>query len=157
MPLKHHFGERGLTLVEVTMATAIFAIVAGATATSLASFYVSMDIQEQRIEAVHSCQQVINALRDKRSEFVQPKDAYNWTGFLAWIQAQEDAHWADYVRDNVGHEELGDHAITVQCLNSAGAQATANDNPIEVHVTATWKDRKGRTMQAQIVSILTNL
>ena len=38
--------ERGVTLIEITLAVAIFAGVIGVTAQALMSFYVSIDVQE---------------------------------------------------------------------------------------------------------------
>jgi type II secretory pathway pseudopilin PulG len=149
-------GERGITLIEVVMAVAIFTVVMGVTASSLSSFYVTMDTQEQRIEAVQSCRAVLGAMRDKRSQYELPSDGFDWAGYHAWIQSQEAGHWEDYLRINTDHEELRDHSLAVACLNLAGAAATAADDPIEVHVTATWTDRQGRAMQAQLVSVLTS-
>lgn len=148
--------ERGITLVEVLMAVAIFAVVVGVTASSLVSFYVTMDVQEQRIEAVQSCRAVLGALREQRAKYTLPNDGYDWAAFHTWIQTQENSHWQNFLRTGRDHEELREHNITVQCLSMAGGPAGPNDNPIEVHVISTWRDRKNRPMQAQVVSVLTN-
>ena len=144
--------QRGVTLMEITLAVAIFAAVIGVTAQSLMSFYVSIDMQEQRMEGVASCRSVMDALREKRYEF---KDAFP-EDLLAWIETNNETSWEDFLADNSEHVELSEHAIEVNCFNEAGEAADADDNPIVVHVTAEWVDRKGRAMSATVVSMLTD-
>ncbi len=144
--------NRGVSLVEVLLAIAIFAGVIGVTAQSLASFYVSIDIQEQRIEAVNACQGVMDALREKRRQFKNnfPED------LLSWVDAGNAASWEAYMADNSGHQELAEQSITVACYNDNGDAAGATDNPIMVEITTSWKDRKGRTLTASVFSMLTD-
>lgn len=144
--------ERGVTLIEITLAVAIFAGVIGVTAQSLMSFYVSIDIQEQRMEAVAACRSVMDSLREKRLEF---RDNFP-EGLLTWINTQNDSSWADFQADNSEHVELADQSIEVACFNEAGDVADGGDNPIVVHVTTNWVDRKGRALSASVVSMLTN-
>ena len=152
MDIKRLTGDnRGITLMEVTLAVAIFAGVIGVTAQSLASFYVAIDVQEQRMEAVAACRGVMDALREKRLEFGDtfPED------LLAWVVTENDASWASFLADNSAHTELSGQTIVVECFNQAGDPAGAGDNPIVVQVTSTWQDRRGRTLSATVVSILT--
>lgn len=144
--------ERGMTLMEVTLAVAIFAGVIAVTAQSLASFYVTIDMQKQRIEAANSCRAVLSLLRDKRDELSAdfPKS------LLAYITSQEALGWQEYLKTENGGTRLRDHQITVTCLDTEGNVATDEDNPIRVHVTSTWLDRRGRPMEAQLVTMLTN-
>lgn len=144
--------ESGVTLIEITLAVAIFAGVIGVTAQSLMSFYVSIDMQEQRMEGVRTCQAVMDSLREKRSEF---KNDFP-QGLLTWIDTNNGSAWADFLADNSEHIELADQTIEVTCLNRAGDAADGNDNPIVVHVTTDWRDRKGRPMSASVVSMLTS-
>ncbi len=144
--------ERGVTLIEITLAVAIFAGVIGVTAQSLMSFYVSIDIQEQRMEGVRACQSVMDGLREKRTEF---KDDFP-EGLLTWIETNNDSSWSDFKADNSEHIELADQTIEVTCFNEAGEAADGGDNPIVVHVTTNWTDRRGRPLSATLVSMLTN-
>jgi len=144
----------GLTLMEVMMAVALFAVVVGITATALTSFYVSMDIQEQRIEALQSCRAVMGALREKRAEFLSAQGEFDREAFLAWITQRNNDSWAEFLKNSGDHIELADQSLNVQCFNMDGAVATALDDPIEAHVISTWNDRKGRLMRAEIVSLL---
>lgn len=146
----------GVTLMEIMVAMAIFSVVIGVTATALTSFYVTMDLQEQRIEAVQSCRAVLGAIREKRHQYKQPEDLFDWTAFLGWINQQNTAGWPEFLKQGGSHEELRDHSLAVTPLNLEGNPANPNDAPIEFHVTASWKDRKGRAMQAQVVSVLTD-
>jgi prepilin-type N-terminal cleavage/methylation domain-containing protein len=146
----------GFTLMEIMMATAIFAVVIGVTAISLSSFYVQMDIQEQRIEAMQSCRAVLGDMREKREEFALSSDGYDWEAFLQWINAQQDLGWPGHIRDNEAYVELKDHTLTVQVLDMEGAAAEPGDNPLQVFVTANWTDRQGRTLETRLATVLTN-
>lgn len=150
--LKKIKDERGVTLIEITLAVAIFAGVIGVTAQSLMSFYVAIDMQEQRMEAVSTCRSVMDGLREKRMQFT---DTFP-QGLLTWINTQNGNSWTDYLADNSKHVELAGETIQVTCYSEAGDVADGNDNPIVVHVTTTWQDRKSRTLSATVVSILTN-
>ena len=59
--------KRGVTLIEVTMAVAIFAVVIAVSAQSILSFYVAIDMQEDRIVATHAARAVLAALREMRA------------------------------------------------------------------------------------------
>ncbi len=144
--------NRGVSLMEVTLAVAIFAGVIGVTAQSLASFYVSIDLQEQRMEAALSCRTVMDAIREKRAQYEDdfPGD------LLGWVEAGNEANWAEFLADNASHVELEEQAVEVACYNTNGDAAGVADNPIMVHVTTTWKDRKGRDMSASIMTMLTD-
>ena len=146
-----HKGNQGTSLVEVTLAIAIFAGVIAVTAQSLASFYVTVDVQEQRMEAVLASHSVMDALREKRIEYQEnfPED------FLSWVDEKNETEWVSFLAENEGHVELSEQTIQVACYNATGDAAGPNDNPVEVHVTTTWRDRKGRELSASVVSMLT--
>jgi prepilin-type N-terminal cleavage/methylation domain-containing protein len=146
-------SEQGMTLVEVTLAVAIFATVIALTAQSLVDFYVGVDLQKQRIEAANSCRAVLSYLRERRTEMSEdfPKT------FLAHIREQQEDGWTDFVKDYAVHgRELDGHAITVVCTSMTGADASDTDNPIRVHVRSTWNDRKGRLMRAEVATCFTD-
>jgi len=144
--------ERGISLIEIILAVAILAGVIGVSAQSLMSFYVGIDIQEQKMEAVRTCQSVMDGLREKR---VQYKDNFP-DGLLTWVNQNNNTSWASYLADNSQHVQLANQALRVTCTNMEGEAAGAGDNPIIVEVTTTWDDRKGRESTASVMSILTN-
>ena len=142
--------ERGVTLMEIMVAIGIFAVVVAVTAQSLASFYVAIDVQEQRMEAVQACRAVLGALREKRAEFEDnfPAD------LLAWIEEKNDDGWNDFLKYD-DQQGLRDHAIEVSCYDMEGDEADDTDDPLQVIVTSTWIDRRGRELNAQVVTALT--
>lgn len=146
-------GTRGVSLMEVTLAVAIFSGVIGVTAQSIASFYVTIDVQEQRMEAITACRGVMDALREKRAEFSDdfPED------LLTWVENQNEDGWEAFLENNAEHTELASQTLSVECVNMDGDRAGAGDNPIMVHTTTTWLDRRGRRLSATASSILTDL
>lgn len=144
--------QRGMTLLEVTLAVAIFTVVIGITAQSLASYYIAMDVQEQRIEAAQSARTVLTALRNKRDE-----TRNNFPGeLLEWIQTQNIENWPGYVHSGGEARHLANHEIMVRALNLEGADAADTDNPIVVQVVSRWNDRRGRAIDVTLASALTD-
>lgn len=145
---------RGLTLMEVTFALAIFAVVTAVTAQALTSFYVALDIQEQRIEAVRVCMDVMGAVREERETL----DAEDWPGNLvAWVEAQNDEGWPQHQREGgSGLGELPAQAITVECTNLEGQAPVQGDVVVMVRVYCTWEDRAGHALESQVVTALAN-
>ena len=156
MSSRHVAHNRGVTLVEVVLAIAIFAAVIGVTAQSLASFYVTMEVQEQRIESIQAARAVLSAVREKRGEFELEDNQFDWAAFLAWIQGQNNDGWGEFLRTGGDHDELREHALSVACYGADGGAVVPGDNPIEVQVTSQWVDPQGRTQRALIATLLTD-
>lgn len=149
-------SESGVTLMEVTVSVAIFTVVLGVSAQSLASFYAAIDQQELRIEAMQACRSVLGEIRQKREEYYDlGADSFDWGDWMAWIDQENDTGWTKYARDSYGSNPLRDHKISVELRNMQGQQAVAGDNPVEVQVTSTWLDLRGRPMRASVISIVT--
>jgi len=148
-------SQRGITLIEVLIAVAIFSFVIAASAQSMISIMVGTQIQKDRVTATHSCRVVLNAIREKKGEFRGPNetDMVNWTNFFAWITTQNTAKWATYLTETDGSAALTSHSVTVELRNAAtGAVANAGDDPLEVHVMASWTDVKKRTDSVRLIS-----
>lgn len=152
MSLERLRAQQGMSLMEVTLAVAVFAGVIAVTAHSLATFYVSIDMQKQRIEALNSCRAVLSVLREKRQEYAGDFPE----SFLGWVAEQELEGWTPFLKTEDAGTKLPEHQITVACFDLNGDVAAAGDNPVRVLVTSTWLDRRGRPMQAQLASILTD-
>ncbi len=152
MKTDRKWDARGLTLMEVTFALAIFAVVTAITAQALVTFYVAIDIQEQRIEAIRVCKDVAGAVRDQRGLL----DPLEWPdNLVAWVENKNEEGWPEYQRlQDQGEEDLPGQAITVECTNRAGGAPTAGDTVLEVRVFCTWLDRSGRPLEAEIVTYL---
>ncbi len=155
MHWKRVLRNRGMALLEMMLAVGIFAVAVGVTATALSSFYVNMDSQQQRMIAVQSCQSVLGAIREKRTEFVDQNDLMDRAGFLGWIAEKGQEHWSEYLT-SPANGGLTNHQIAVDCRNTAGSPAASADTPIEVYATATWTDRAGRPMHIQLATILSD-
>lgn len=149
--------KRGVTLIEVTLAVAIFAVVIAVSAQSILSFYVALDMQEDRVVATHASRAVLNAVREKRGEFRGAADnaLVDWNQFFTWVSQQNTANWTTFTQ-TTGYAALKNQAVTVRLLNSAGANAVATDNPFRVLVTTRWQDAKGRTLRADLMTVISD-
>lgn len=145
-------NERGMTLMEVTMAVAIFSGVIAVSAQALASFYAGVHLQKQRIESVNTCRAVMSLLREKRQELAPDFPE----SFLAYVDARQEDGWQEFRKTEAGLVQLVNHAVTVLCTGLDGSAATANTNPLQIHVISTWDSLRGHPMSAEIVSVLTD-
>ena len=142
----------GFTLLEVTLAVAIFAAVIGVTAQSLMSFYATMDMQEQRVEAINTGRSVMSAVRDKRYEVSGDFPG----GLITWLNENNSSHWAEFATATPETGGLKDFVINVTCKDMAGGDAGDGDNPVQIVVNATWSDLKGRSIAVSLGSVITN-
>ncbi len=148
--------DRGVTLIEVMIAVAIFAVVIGVSAQALLSFYVSLDMQEERVESLQAARAVLSAIREKKEEFVLPEDEFDWEGLIAWLDEGNDTYWSSFLKPGVtGTKGLHDHTITVAYYDMQGNPAPAGASPLQVNVMSSWSDMKGRTITAQVATLLT--
>ena len=146
-------AEQGMTLIEVTIAVAIFAAVIAATASSIADFYVGVDLQKQRIEAANSCRGVLSYLREQRANTSSDFPA----ALLAIIADKQEDGWAEFLKSGAAQGlGLDSHTITVTCTSLDGAAVSDDDNPIRVIVRSTWNDRKGRQLKAEVATCFTD-
>lgn len=136
-------ADEGLTLVEVTLAVAIFAIVIALASQALMSFYVGLDIQEQRVEAMRVCKDLMGAVRTARRDHA----AGDFDALTAWVEAKNEEMWAEFYRYSQDHEELKDQAISVECALTGGGL-------LEVRAACGWTDRAGRRQELQLTTLL---
>ena len=136
MDVKRLKSERGMTLVELTLAVAIFVMVLGATAQSLISYYVALDIQDQRVAATRHCVGVLNTIRDFRD------------GTTDTFPAAITDQWPD------GSEVSGVASLPMEFVVVTYTNATSN--PLEVIVISSWQDLRGRQVTTQVSTVLTN-
>lgn len=144
----------GITLMEVTLAVALFAVAIAMSAQALISFYSAIDVQEQRVEAMQAARAVLATVRQKRADFEGENDTYNWNGLLSWFNSNQETGWTAFKRSTPGPNYLPNHDIDVTVLNTDGEPATASDNPWEVHVRSTWTDLRGRSVSVEVVGII---
>lgn len=154
MPARIFKSNSGVTLMEVTLAVALFAVVIAMSAQALISFYAAIDVQEQRVEAMQAARAVLAHVRQKRVDFEEEEDGYSWSGLLSWFSAKEEANWTEFLRSTAGPNYLPNHDIDVTVLNMDGDPANAGDNPLEVHVVSSWSDLRGRTVSVEVVGVI---
>lgn len=142
----------GFSLLEVTFAVALLAVILASSAYFLGNAYVAVDLQRQRVEALNACRAVISLVREKREQYASDFPV----SFLSWIASQEEAGWTNFLKNQAGPSYLPNHAIHVTCRDLDGNAAENNDNPIRIHVRSEWQDPRGRPMQVEVVTILTN-
>lgn len=131
------FGKaQGFTLLELMMAFLIFTIVLAATAQGLISFYVAMDIQNRRAAALSHCGSVLSGMRQVRD--AKPNE------FPAAIfdEFPEDTPLVEYA--------------ALENENVWVGYADAGANPLEVNITSTWTDLRGRVITSRISTLLTD-
>ncbi len=151
-------GKRynGFTLIEIMIAVAIFAFVVGVTAVSLISFHPNLQIQRERIQTLHTCRAVLEAIREKRKDFIVSADEFNWDGFYSWINGRTSSEWLSIVTTEEHPIAIPDLQIDVECRDMQGEEAGGTDNPVQVFVTATWTSSRGYTLRDTIATILTS-
>lgn len=128
--------QSGFTLLEITLALAVFTIIMGATAQALISYYVVLDMQNQRTAATEACRGLLSDMRDFR-------DA-NPGSFPDSVTAQ----WPD----GATVPNTGLRAGQTLRVDYVNPQA----NPLEVRVTAQWTDIQGHPVSVSLSTILTD-
>ncbi len=127
----------GFTLLEVTIAMGVFALVMASAAQVLLSFSSSMNIQEQRQQAVQHCRAVLTQMRQDRDTSVLP------------FPNQIVGTWPNGRQINDPNlVSLSNEIITVTYANAAA-------DPLQVTVTSRWNDMQGRAVSATVSTLLT--
>ncbi|MGC8739024.1 MAG: type IV pilus modification PilV family protein [Candidatus Hydrogenedens sp.] len=150
-------GNEGLTLIEIMIAVAIFAFVVGVTSVILVSSHNNLQIQRERIQALHACRAVIEAIREKRKDFSVSNENFNWEGFYAWINGKTSNDWLTMVSVEGHPIPIPDLQINVVCRNMNGEPAGGTNNPVQVYVTATWTSLSGHPIRDTVATILTSI
>ncbi len=130
--------EQGVTLLELMIAMALFALVLGAAAQSLVSYHSVMQLQEQRNAAAQNCKALLGQLRNDRDNDPGP--------FPDRVTDDFPNNWST---TDAAFCTLPDETLTVTYTN-------ANANPLEVIVTSTWTPLRGGQAQFQLSTILTD-
>lgn len=130
-------GETGLTLLEVSLSMAIFAVVMSVSAQVLIGFSGSMEMQEQRQEAVQHCRAVLAQIRQDRD-----------TSVLAFPQ-QITTIWPD------GRQVTDPEIVTLDNEVITVDYADDDADPLQVTITASWTDMRGRPAATAVGTLLT--
>ncbi len=147
---RNRFMEnRGVTLLELTFAMAVFAIALGVTAQSLISYYGQLDLQDRRATAIQHCRSVLGAIREIRDSTGE--------GYIAaiteWIEGQEVGEGGEPGGYRDVLTPMAGETITTVCTDlwTGGLPV----DPMQVLVTSAFKDVRGRPMRVEATTILT--
>ena len=133
--------SEGLTLLELTIALSIFAIMLGVAAQGLVSSYASLKVQEQRSEAAHLCRSVLDNMREFRGE---NPDTFPQSLMDQWPSGTPIEGIAA-----ANHTSLNEYEVTAS-YGEAGAA------PLPVTVQVSWKDHRGRPVTFAVSTLLTD-
>jgi len=128
--------ESGTTLLELTFALALFAIIMGSAAQTLVTYYASLDLQNQRNVAAQHCRAVLSDMRALR-------DA--GTGDFPDVIVEQ---WPN------GSEVVGLGTMLNEVVTVTYEDDTAD--PLVVTVQSSWLDMRGRSFSMQVSTVLTN-
>lgn len=148
--------NEGLTLIEIMIAVAIFAFVVGVTAVTLVSSHNNLQIQRERIQALHAGRAVIESIREKRKDFVESNGNFNWEGFYAWVNGKTSNDWLSMASVEGRPIPIPNLQINVVLRNMNGGPAGGTTNPVQVFVTTTWTSIRGHPIRNTIATILTS-
>lgn len=139
-----HTDAEGFTLLELTIAVAIFAVAIGVAAQTLISFYAAMDVQNQRVIAVNHCRGILSDMRILRDR--NPNSADDPTNF-------QDSILSAYPEgvEMTGPEQLPMSRVVVNYENAAAAS-----NPLVPTVQVRWNDMRGHPVSVSMSSAITD-
>lgn len=135
-------ADSGFTLLEIVIAMALFTVAMAVAAQSLASYYVTMDMQQQRVVAVNHCRTVLDQMRSVRNN--TPNAASNTATLVNAILAKFPANV-----NATGPTTLRNSTVKV-------TYADTNANPLVATVTVSWSDLRGRAMTMAVTSALSD-
>lgn len=123
---------KGFSLLEITMAMAVFAVTIGISAQGLIAYYALMDMQNQRVVAMNQCRATLSQMRNARTTSL-------------------DTILAQYPN---GQSVAGPTQLRSSTIAIAYEDVTAN--PLVPTVTVTWEDIRGRTLHVSLSTALTD-
>ena len=143
-------NQRGMTLVEATLAIAILSVILALSAQALGTFYGAMQMHRERTASVQVSRSVLNAIREKRSEF---SDDFP-SELLEWIKEKNSINWESYLLIEDSPDALASHTIVATCENLEGDAAATGDSPIIVHVVSNWITAREHPISATVSTAL---
>jgi prepilin-type N-terminal cleavage/methylation domain-containing protein len=166
-------AHSGFTLLEITVAMAIFAVTLGSTAQGLAYAFGLVNLQNQRVTANNDCRAVISALRqvglDQPDTTACPANAnkfpcvlLDWRNSFPGNAAEVAALSATARMPFAGMYTLRDETFTIDLTSASGQPAvngtgsSTSTNPVHVTVTVRWTGPRGITYTEVVSTAITN-
>lgn len=142
--LNHASDEAGMTLLEITLAMAILAVALVVSAQSLASFYVLLDMQHQRVVAANHCRSILSGMRNVRDANRNSPDSESRC---------QNAIFAAYPDNSelVGPRQLPNCTVEINYDD-----ASPSANPLLPTALIAWTDMRGRPMQLQVSTAISD-
>ena len=137
-------SSEGVTLLELTIAVAIFVVAVGASAQILVSFYATMDMQSQRVVAINHCRSLLSDMRNLRDAF--PNSATTPTNFQSAVLAKYPP----------GAKLEGPARLTRASVTVNYEDANPTANPLAPTVVMEWRDMRGHTCTISLSSAITD-
>ena len=138
-------GERqGVTLLELTVAVAIFSVAIGAAAQILISFYATMDVQSQRVIAINYCRGLLSdmrSLRDAKPNAGDPDPCLR-------LETLQERVFCRYPQSALELDLEGERDRPLEKLRDAQVEIDYEDtsaaaNPVAPTVRVRWNDLRG--------------
>ena len=126
----------GFSLLELTLALAVFVVAMGAAAQILISSSTTITLQQQRVMATKDCQALLSEIRAFRNA---NSDAFPNAIVAQWPNNQTVA----------GDYHLTDENLTVSYANPAS-------NPLAVTVKARWRNIDGHPAELTVATLMTD-
>ncbi|HOV74591.1 MAG TPA: type II secretion system protein [Candidatus Hydrogenedentes bacterium] len=123
--------KEGFSLLEITMAMAIFTVTIAVSAQSLITYYAVMDMQNQRVVAINQCRAILNQMRNARA------------AGLAAVVAQFPPG------QSAGPAQLRNSTLTISYEDPAA-------NPLVPNVTIAWQDLQGHATNVNLSTAITD-
>jgi len=139
-------AKQGFTLLELTLALAIFVIILGATAQVLVSYYVALDAQRERTANTQNMAALISSMRQVRD---QNPDTFPQAIFTQWPDGT--------VVPGASNSRVMREQITIKYYDvTTNAPATNATNPLLVVLRSTFLDKRNRRLNNVLTTVLTN-
>ncbi len=143
--------EEGFTILELSIAIAVFMVVLGVAAQALVSFYVAVDMQHQKQEAVRACTSVLNDMRVVRD--ANPGDFPDAIVALfpnnGLLQPGDEVQLNPDITVVPNEGTLRNQLIRVEYADDSA-------NPLQVEIIVTCDSLRGHPVRTSVSTMLTN-
>lgn len=164
--------KQGFSLIEVTIALALFMVVLGTMAQAYILQYESIVTHQQQTSALSNCMAVVSTLRQvarnlPESEMCAADQPLFPCVLVNWAQtfplSTEDLNEDEGLLQEFGvYYSLPAQSFTITYTNAAGNDIvvspllSANTNPVYVQVATSWQGFRGRMYFVSVNAVLTN-
>ena len=139
----HRSNKAGFTLLELMIAFVIFSVGITAATQAMVSHFQLLSIQEQRVAAAQNCEGLLGEIRRTRDTLADAAPGA--------FPANLVAVWLDGWQTTAGSNRV---SLTNEQLSITYVDADAN--PLQVRVTSSWADIRGRQAVLMLSTVVTD-